>query len=89
MPWDERDDRKKAERVNASKALADERHEGFDLSAQDNHSKFERPHFAVIGEGTRTSQEAYRIGWERTFGKNLQDNPGSEGLGSSLPGKES
>ena len=40
-----------------------ERHAGFDLSAQDNHSKFERPHFAVLGEGTKSANENYRQGY--------------------------
>ena len=60
MPWDERDDRKKAARVAASDAAMAERHAGFDLSAQDNHSKFERPSFSVVGEGTKSANDAYR-----------------------------
>ena len=64
MPWDERDDRKKTERVDASKAAADERHAGFDLSAQDNHAKYERPHFAVVGEGTRSARENFERGYD-------------------------
>ena len=35
----------------------------FDLSAQDNHMKYERPSFIVV-----TASEAYREGWEATFG---------------------
>ena len=64
MPWDERDDRKKCERVAASQAAANERHAGFDLSAQDNHAKYERPHFAVVGEGTKTASSNYRINYD-------------------------
>lgn len=45
------------------------RHRDFDLSAQDNHMKYERAHFAVVGEGSRSAQDAYRDGWERTFGR--------------------
>jgi len=65
VPWDERDQRKKDQRVMASQAAADERHAGFDLSAQDNHSKFERPHFAVVGEGTKAAQDAYRENYDK------------------------
>jgi len=65
MPWDERDQRKKDERVGASQSAADERHVGFDLSAQDNHSKFERPHFSVVGEGTKLAQDAYRDNYDK------------------------
>ena len=64
MPWDERDDRKKAQRVGASQAMADERHAGFDLSAQDNHAKYERPHFAVVGEGTKSARENFERGYD-------------------------
>jgi hypothetical protein len=45
-----------------------ERHRGFDRSAQDQHAKSERAHFAVVGEGTRTAQDNYRAGWDRAFG---------------------
>ena len=69
MGWTEQDQKEKDARVTASDAVMAERHRGFDLSAKDRHSKFERSHFAVVGEGTRASQEAYREGWERTFGK--------------------
>jgi hypothetical protein len=41
----------------------------FDLAAQDLHHKHDRPHFAVVGEGTRTAQDAYRAGWDRIFGR--------------------
>ncbi len=44
----------------AQDAIMAERHHNWDVSAQDNHSKFERAHFAVVGEGTRSAQEAYR-----------------------------
>lgn len=30
-----------------------------DLSAQDNHSKYERKYFAVVGEGTKTAFSNY------------------------------
>ena len=35
-----------------------------DLSAQDHHSKSERDHFAVVGEGTRTAIESYRTNFD-------------------------
>ncbi len=38
--------------------------EQMDLSAQDNHMKYERPQFTVV-----TASEAYREGWERIFGE--------------------
>ena len=44
------------------------RHAAFDLSAQDLHHKHDRPHFAVVGEGSTQSQAAYRAGWVRIFG---------------------
>ena len=43
--------------------------EQMDLSAQDNHAKSERCQFAVV-----TASEAYREGWERTFGRNGEDD---------------
>lgn len=59
--------------VKEQRAISDatiaERHKGFDLAAQDITPKYHRPHFAVVGEGTKSSQDAYREGWERTFGK--------------------
>jgi len=44
-----------------------ERHRAFDVSAQDQHHKYERAHFAVVGEGSTAAQDAYRIGWDRIF----------------------
>lgn len=46
------------------------RHAAFDLSAQDVHMKYERPHFAVVGEGSASANENYRrhytaIDWSR------------------------
>ena len=64
--------------LTAQRAVQDavmaERHKGFDLKAQDNTPKFERPQFAVVGEGTKSAQDAYREGWERTFGKKEAKN---------------
>jgi hypothetical protein len=45
------------------------RHAAFDLQAKDITPKSDRPHFAVVGEGSRTAQDNYRAGWERTFGR--------------------
>jgi hypothetical protein len=42
-----------------------ERHRGFDLSARDNHMKYERPSFSVVGEGTREAQTAFHRGYTR------------------------
>mgnify|MGYP001591708271 FL=1 len=36
-----------------------------DLAAQDNHSKFERGHFAVVGEGTRSALANYRENYSK------------------------
>ena len=44
------------------------RHADFDRSARDLHHKHDRAHFAVVGEGSATAQEAYRAGYERIFG---------------------
>jgi len=64
MGWTEQDQKQKDQRVGASQAEADERHYGFDLSARDNHSKFERPHFAVVGEGTKRANNNYRTNYD-------------------------
>jgi len=64
-----------------SDAVMNERHKMFDLQAKDNHMKYERAKFAVVGEGTRSAQENYRAGYERTFG-NQEDAPRS---GNSKP----
>ncbi len=59
----ERDARRRAQDArDAARARA------FDLSAQDRHHKYERPSFAVVGEGSPSAQTAYREGWERIFG---------------------
>lgn len=39
------------------------RHRNFDLSAQDTHMKYERAHFAVVGEGSRSANDNYRAGF--------------------------
>jgi len=65
VPWTETDQKQKDQRVAASDAVMDERHAGFDLSAQDNHAKYERAHFAVVGEGTKAAFENYREGYSK------------------------
>jgi len=65
MPWTDIDKAEVKARKDASNAEAYERHHGFNLSAQDNHSKFERPHFAVVGEGTKAAQDAYRENYDK------------------------
>ena len=42
----------------------DDRHHGFDLSAQDHHMKYERFHFAVVGEGTSSAQANFHRGYD-------------------------
>ena len=64
------DDELKHNRAIQNAALA-ERHRGFDLAAKDKTPKSARPHWAVVGEGSKSSQEAYRrnydlIDWEKT-----------------------
>jgi hypothetical protein len=46
-------------------------HRAFDLMAQDKTPKSARPVFSVVGEGSRSANENYVKGWERTFGRNL------------------
>ena len=65
MPWTDKDTAEVKARKDASNTEAYERHHGFNLSAQDNHSKFERPHFSVVGEGTKVSQDAYRANYDK------------------------
>ena len=40
-----------------------ERHAGFDLAAQDRTPKYHRPHFAVVGEGTKSANRNYRANY--------------------------
>ena len=52
-------------------------HAYLDEASKDNRMKFERPSFAVVGEGSHSSQERYRQGWEAIFGTTPQDtSPG-------------
>jgi hypothetical protein len=57
-----------AARERASRKLVQDRqlnqqYAAFDLSAQDNHMKYERPSFIVV-----TASDAYRKGWDAIFG---------------------
>ena len=69
MPLSDIEKTKLDQRKAASDAVMAERHREFDLSSKDNHFKYERAHFAVVGEGTKSARKAYSEGWERTFGK--------------------
>jgi hypothetical protein len=60
------DAERKLRREAADTALR-ARHDQFDLQAQDKTAKFERHHFAVVGEGSRSSQENYRQNYDRIF----------------------
>ena len=51
-----------------------QRHAGFDESAKDTHMKYERASFTVV-----TSSQAFRDGWEETFGTQQDGTDGSEG----------
>lgn len=65
MPFDDRDQRKKSERVATSDATMNERHRGFDLAAQDTTPKYARPHFVVVGEGSKTANTAYAENYDK------------------------
>ena len=65
MPWDDRDRRDLKIRKDASNIAATERHHGFDLSAQDNHMKYERPSFTVVGEGSKAAIDNYRENYDK------------------------
>ena len=75
MPWDDRDRRDLTARKAASEAAATERHDGFDLSAQDNHSKFERPSFIPnAGTGDKLANALYRTNYDLIDWKDEGDN---------------
>ena len=61
--------RELTEKRRVQDALVTERHRQWNLAAQDRTPKSDRPHFAVVGEGSQSAQDAYREGWERTFGR--------------------
>jgi len=65
MPWTERDTAEVKARKAASNAEAYERHHGFNLSAQDNHMKYERFSFLPnAGTNDKTANELYRTNWD-------------------------
>ena len=49
----------------ATDAQLSERHAGFDLAAHDKTPKYHRPHFAVVGEGTKDAQSNYAKNYEK------------------------
>lgn len=56
-------------------------HRQFDLSAGDQHMKYERPSFAVV-----TASAEFRAGWDRIFGKgDARCEPPVEKPTSELP----
>lgn len=61
--------REVAQRRRAQDARDAARHRAFDRQAQDTTAKFERPHFAVVGEGSHSAQENYRMNYERIFSR--------------------
>ena len=70
--WDkspERQDTRELYARDVQRAVQDvqlsERHAGFDAGAQDNHMKYERPNFTVVGEGTKSANDNYRINYDR------------------------
>lgn len=60
--------RERAARNAAQDRFLDAQHARFDATAGEVRAKWERYSFAVVGEGSKTSQDAYRAGWERIFG---------------------
>ena len=55
---------RKAQRAVQDVALAEMRHE-FDSSAKDNHAKYERCHWAVVGEGSQSANANYARGYAK------------------------
>lgn len=62
MPY--RPDKELSRNRRSQDRVMAERHRGFDLAAQDNTPKYHRPHFAVVGEGTREARTAYERGYD-------------------------
>lgn len=56
-------------RRQAADAVLRARHDQFDLQALDKTPKSARFRWSVVGEGSRSANENYAIGWERTFGR--------------------
>ena len=64
-----------AQRRQAQDARDAVRHREFDLQAQDKTAKFERPKFAIVGEGSKSANENYLAGYERIFPTCRHDAP--------------
>jgi hypothetical protein len=58
-------------------------HRAFDLIAQDKVAKFERPVFAVTGEGSRAAQDRYRRNYDRIFPLSSRRSSAPSASGSS------
>ena len=76
-----------AQRAAQDAALRD-LHRGFDLSAQDNHMKYERPSFAVV-----TATDAFRKGydnidWQMDHERADQHRSIGEHSGGGRPGRD-
>ena len=52
--------RERAAQRRAQDQVLTARHRAFDLSAQDRHMKYERPHFAIV-----TASDDFRRGYDR------------------------
>ena len=79
-------DAERTVRRAAADAALRARHDQFDLQAQDLHHKHDRFRFSVVGEGSRSSQEAYRQNYEKIF---PACRPGARGIlppGAARPG---
>jgi hypothetical protein len=57
--------RERDARRAAQDARDAQRHRDFSLSAQDQHHKWERAHFSVVGEGSRSANENFRSNYDR------------------------
>ncbi len=72
----------KQREVKAQRAAQDQYlrrlHAGFDLSAQDNHMKYERPSFAVV-----TASDAFREGYDKIDWGHERRSVLEEGKGES------
>ena len=60
--------RERAARKAAQDRHHDALHARFDATAGEIRMKYERAHFAVVGEGTRSANENYRHGYDAIFG---------------------
>jgi hypothetical protein len=65
VPRDDRDKSEFATRRAATDNVIAERHAGFDLAAQDITPKSHRPSFSVVGEGSKTANQAYLDGYAK------------------------